>query len=1114
MSSVDGPLKLVSNQKFSVVINAPMNTERINKFQPDRTFYLRGFTGFGAAASLCQASPTGFTVYGVFRDQADFCVLVVYDADNIYEHYSVKYLPNFDLSGIVLNFNLSYQKLQPIDSAKFSWIDWASLDVVKTTGEPVKVTLWDYATLVSSNYTVAQGTYTLSAPGGCTIYDRLTLFVNDASFDFLAGGGETAAYVAATFANSINAYNWSNYANSSIAVLASADSNGNLTLKNARTGLVSVSGRSVTWTQGTKFPGIAAESLIYLAGTAYTVASIDSPTALTVTTAPAAGTNIVYLAEYGGVDGNDVQVYMVVRPGNETLSVNNPVLQLSGGNSDNVVWNINLDLTALGVDQIRQAWLTFAPQLASGAVYADSEWSATFTNWSITDPNNIADLPCAGPQSVRVGNSDPGCVYQGTGWQTISANNYWHGFGQQSANLGDSVTVTYTNAAAHDLYLGTSLFGNRGQVTVSLDGDSSTTLDCFLSVSSEVVTRRLLRSAVPPGTHSVVITLSGTYKANPGAPSWDVSSTGTEFLFDYIEAAVPSDIPEPVIVYNNVSAALDFDTDATYKMSPQRLLWHMQKLGFAGQLNEYMGVYWWNQRKRMGGNVTSVVVTFSGSFSAGDSATITLGAAPSAFPILKSVTEWDTLDTIASHFVYYINASSVSMWAEKTGAGQLTISTRTPLYQDTLSAAVNSSTGSVTPTTANLDLGSDGVWQIDTSAASPINFPVARWQADLFEGVQAAGLLITTSFSMELVNPPDDGTVANTWIARFGDPKNTAVQTQTDFSGLFSSQCAPVSNLTNFQKAAYLQMAGLQNAAGLTPWLQFGEFVWWYFSFSQNVPVGYAAYTTPISIGTANAHGFYSGDRVVVSGVQGMTAANGTWTITVTDLSHFTLNGSVPNGPWTVGTGTVSGGSMGYYDPVTQAAAQAALGRPLYMFTCQDDDPAVNGSADSNFLSTQLKAHVDAIRDAVLGQFSNAKFELLYPNDVNCATCYVNPQNQYPQGGRLNAAVNLPAAWRTPAGSGLDRLKVEALSWGATYRNLDLALGAITFPLTGALSWPPSETAYLIPWFNGACPWTTEFQAASQVGLALINFWAYDHIALMSWPIPFPSPTKRSFFGG
>jgi hypothetical protein len=1085
-----------------------MSQERINKFQPDRTLYLRGFTGFGAAASLCEASTSGFKVYGVFRDQADFCVLVIYDADNLFEHYSVKYLPDFNLSGMVLNFNLSYHNLQPIDSAKFNWIDWSRLDVVKTTGEPVRIPLWDHATLASGSYSVAQGTYIITAPGGCTIYDRLTLFVNNASFDFVAGGGESAAYVAQTLANEINAYNWSAFSNSSISVIASADNSGSLTLKNARTGLVNVAGTTVAWSSGIKFPGIAIGSTIYLNGAAYTVAAVVSPTTLTLSSPATSGTNIVYLAEYGGVDGNDVQVYMVVRPGNLSLAVNNPVLQLTGGNSDNVTWSISLDFTALGIDRIRQAWMTFAPQLASGAVYADSEWTATFSNWSVSDPNNVQALQCAGPGSVRIGNSDPGCVYSGAGWTMIPANNYWHGYGRMTAEQGDSVTITYTCSASHDLYLGTSLLNSRGIVGVNLDGQTLPDLDCFLDTASEVVTRRLLSASVPAGQHTLtLIVLGNNHQAID--PGWDITSLGYQFLFDYIEAALRSDISDALIVYDNVSAALDFDTDASYKVSPQRLLWHMNKLGFAGQLNEYLGVYWWNQRKRVGGSSNSAVILLSGTWAPGDAVSVNIGG----FVFQKAVTQWDTTDTIAAHFVYYINSASVSMYAQKIGPGQLTIFTRTPNWGNTLAVSTSSAAGQIAVTSGNLNVGTDGTWMIDTAAAQPINFPVTSWHADLFNAIKAAGLLITTSFSMELVNPPiDDGTVANTWKARFYD--QTPVQTATDFSGILSSQCAPVANLTNFQKSVYTQMAGLQNAAGLTPWLQFGEFVWWYFSSKQNVPVGYAAYTSPISIGLADAHGFVTGDRVVVSGVQGMTSANGAWTVTVTDDTHFTLDGSAANGAWVVGTGTISGGSMGYYDAVTSAAANSALGRPLYKFTCQDDDPSANNTADASFLAAQLKAHVDAIRQAVLSAYPNAKFELLYPNDVNNAVCYVNAQNPYPQGGRLNAAVNLPSAWQSQAGSGLDRLKVEALSWGATYRNLDLALQAITFAFTGQLSWPLFDVAYLIPWFNGACPWPSEYQLAATAGIGLINFWAYDHVALMSWPIPFPSPIRRSTFAG
>ncbi len=1057
-------------------------TEQILKLQPDRTIYLRGFDGTGAAASLCQTSPTGFTVCGVFRDMADFCVLILYDADNLFEHYSVKYLPSFDLSGMVLNFNLSYQGLQPIDSAKFSWIDWAQLDVIDAAGQPKLPAprLWDYATLVSGNYAVAEGTYTFSAPGGCTIYDRLTLFVNNAEFDFVANGGETAAEVAQWFANAINTYDWSIFAQSSVSVIASNDSAGNLTLKNARTGHVNVSGVNVEWSDGIKFSGIAAGSTVYIDKLPYSVAAVNSATSLTLT-APASGQQVPYLAEYGGADGNGVAVYMTVRTPNVGLHVNNPVLQLAGGNSDNVVWNISLDFSALGIDQIRQAWLTFAPRLPDSGVYSDTEWTAAFSNWSVSDPNNVRTLQIAGPASVRVANDDNRAAYSGAGWKVQSANNYWHGFARVTAEAGDSVTVCYACDQIHDLYLGSSLYLDRGTVTVALDGDSTTNVDCFLNTGSEVVTRRLLRQSVAGGTHTVTLTLQNS----------------KPFIFDYVEAAVPTpDINDAIVTYDNVSPALDFDTDATYKMSPQRLLWHIQKLGFRGQLNEYAGVFWWNQRTRVGGVWNSAVVTFGGPWADGDAAQVSIGG----FTMTKSIIYWDTPDTIAQHFVFYINSASVSMWAEKTGTGEITIHPRTPNWGDTLSLNPSSKI----TTSGTLAAGTDGVWEVDASASNPINFPIRQWHADLFNQVKAAGLAITTSFSMELVNPPD------AWQARFYD--GTAVTTDTGFADLKSSQCAFIDNMTEFQKSVYTITAGLQSAAGLTPWLQFGEFLWWFYS-SMAQAIGYCSFSDPVSIGVGEAHGMATGDRVVISGVLGCTSVNGTWPITVTDATHFTVPVAA-NGAWVTGSGQVRGGSMAYYDAVTAAAAQSALGRPLYQFTCQDDDPTVNGGADASFLASRLKAHVDAIRGAVLAQYPNSKFEILYPNDVNNPVCLFGPGMQYAQGGRLNAAVNLPSEWQTKAGSGLDRFKVEALSWGATYLHMDLAQQAIVFALTNSMLWDVADVAYLIPWYNGICAWPREFALASTRGVGLINLWAYDHLALMSWPLPFPTWIQRSTFGG
>jgi hypothetical protein len=71
------------------------------------------------------------------------------------------------------------------------------------------------------------------------------------------------------------------------------------------------------------------------------------------------------------------------------------------------------------------------------------------------------------------------------------------------------------------------------------------------------------------------------------------------------------------------------------------------------------------------------------------------------------------------------------------------------------------------------------------------------------------------------------------------------------------------------------------------------------------IAVTAASNTSPIAITTNPTHNFSTGQRFAISGIGGNTAANGTWTITVTDSTHFTLNGTIGNGSYTSG-GTVS----------------------------------------------------------------------------------------------------------------------------------------------------------------------------------------------------------------
>ena len=72
---------------------------------------------------------------------------------------------------------------------------------------------------------------------------------------------------------------------------------------------------------------------------------------------------------------------------------------------------------------------------------------------------------------------------------------------------------------------------------------------------------------------------------------------------------------------------------------------------------------------------------------------------------------------------------------------------------------------------------------------------------------------------------------------------------------------------------------------------------------SSPVSIVSASYTTPIAVTTATQHGLQTGMQVTISGVEGNTAANGTFSISVTSLTAFNLVG-------VAGTGTGTGGTV------------------------------------------------------------------------------------------------------------------------------------------------------------------------------------------------------------
>ncbi|MDX2151841.1 MAG: hypothetical protein SFV54_13970 [Bryobacteraceae bacterium] len=1008
--------------------------EKIYKLQPDRTLHLRGFDDFGAAAALHSATPQGFTVSGVFRDPADFAVLFLHDADNFYEHPSLRYLPDFNFDGLTLSFDVHYTGLSPLDSPKYPTIDWPFLDVIREDGSTAQIRLYDHAVKTSGAYTAASAQITIQ-DNGLKEYDRITVWYLNFAFDYIVpkvecaylftGAGPGTVHSVTIAGTTFTHTEQPGDTNTSIAEAMKNAVSGSAHVTAVRgdgspeLGPANQLNFRAKQTQAGPFPvsSTASPTVYTLYGVgAATVASAlaaqinatDWAAAQTVhpLSANANEANLTVTTTRPGEDGNRLNLYAVWK--NERLRAHIDNLPFTGGSSD-AVWRVTLNFTALGIPRIRQMWLTFAPKLAHATQYQDTEWHAVFTNWALAGPEARRSLQVAGPQSVRIEETARAVSYTGT-WST-EAGFFSEGFAKRTQAVGDTVTVTYHCPRPHDLYLGTSLYTDRGALAVTIDGAPQPGLNCFLQSEPAVVTRRLLKAAVPPGEHTVTLRLD-----SPGY-----------FYFDFLEAAVPADVPDPLTPQPKLSPALDYSTDHTYKLPPARIHWIFDHLGFAGPMNEYLGVFWWNQRKRVEANLPSATVTFSGSFAAGDQVFLQIG--DQAFG--KSVFPGETPEIIARHFAHFVNATQVGVWANAVNSA-LTIANRSPkpAYSYALSTNVVSQAGTAT-TSGSLTGGQPGRWIVDETQTPALNAGARAWHADFFAQAAARGREVTVASSMELVHPPAG------FAAQY--PDGQPVETSVGFGTLKSTHCAFVAPVLSYQKEVFRALANLMAAAGLAPHVQMGEYLWWFFT--------------------------------------NKSAQNPT-------------------------------GGMAFYDSETRAAAQTALGRPLHVFTGPDDDPAVNGHADANFLRSRLRAHVAAIAADIRALHPTAQIEILFPYDVN----HPSPAGIHQLGGRLNRYVNFPQEWEQKATSGLDRLKMEALDFGAWNRNLDLAFTAIDFPLL--LGWPRDSVRHLVPVFRAGYAWEKEVQRAIGLGLSAVNLWAFDHVCIYNLdPQPAMTKGRSSHFG-
>lgn len=1087
--------------------------------------HLLGVDRRGAFASWHDCSATGGTLSTVFQDPADFATLALHNAFDFFSHRYLNPIPDFDLR-MTLDFDVALTGLHHWESLQFQSIPWASLSFNGNDGSAGTVDLRQYITSRSGRVDASK-TFTVTAPTPVAFDRTILTFERYYLSDYIVPNpptGVTETTIRDAIVANVNLVVF----DTGTPVICSATAVGTnqfrLEFQPSNYGSAADANRAVIQIQN-KTSTLTVDST---GGSAYTGGLM--------------GSNGAFYPISGATDSTSLHL---------TIPLDTMVTIPTLGNP-----SVSVDAT-----KIRDLWLTFAPPItAGGADLTRTEGSAVFTNWSVTDTHSIRALKIAHPtKSNRVNSHDTSLIYTGTWTEEDTTNGFFYlGRARQSQTTGDKIIIQYACGSTHDLYVGTRLYADSGQIHVSVDGAAAVTLDCY-QTAGPFLSRIKVVGALPKGQHKVVITLPGTKNA---------ASSGYHFYFDYLEAAVRDDVQDPITT-QLYTAASDYDTSHGYQLSPEQVVWMQQRLGMTGDWYHYAGVLWLRQTKKFGGNIHSATATFAGwsgiAEDSGNRQTVAIIVSGTSFT--RTFNQIDTNESIAQHLTNWINSSLVGVRASVTGA-VITMINRSPVYDFTLSSSISPLGGTPNGTivlTGDLLAGNEGVWQIDPTVTPKINKPARDWHDGFYAALFAAGYTAVTALSQEGLSPPDGTDI---WIQRYANGTFTApgaaVLTATGFGtegagfveavvgtsikmtghgyatgnsinivgygtatitvidadhftwlgatpalgavvnrNLQTAQMAFSSVVTTYLAAQYTTLAAQMDGAGLAAWLTFGEKGHWFFgSWNSGCTV---TNTTPIAVFAA-AHGRTTGEIVTIVGVRGTTSANSTFQITVTGANTFTLDSSAGNAAYVSG-GTVYGGSMALYDADQASAAASALGRPLVKFYTQDDDPTVNPT-DVAFLWGRVKDQCDGIKTAVTGVVPGAKFEWLYPLDVNHPSLYWNYTYPFAQGGRLNYAINTPPAWLA-SGSTIDRIHMEALSWGISYHNLDLAVEAMRWPFTTG-TWSKADCAYLVPLFNDSTPWQRETLKSLDQLIGYTRIFASDQLHLLSWDPNIQNPRTVS----
>jgi hypothetical protein len=540
----------------------------------------------------------------------------------------------------------------------------------------------------------------------------------------------------------------------------------------------------------------------------------------------------------GGANGNRIGVYTQVA-GAKTESWQPSWQQLSGGTSP-AKWRVELNFGALvdmdenpvPMNAVRKMRWTYAAELEAGA-YQRSEFQVTVSNWTVSGTNRAYMV--AGPGNRRIEDDSAEITYGGS-W-AVARGNFSGGSIHHTTTTGAGLSCGYRASGAHRLHLGTRKTFSGGQISISVDGAPGVVED--LHIPGEDVLVRVSVGEYGAGPHAVTVT--------------HVGPEGSAFYFDFLEIAAPASSLPAIAPDAKVALATDWDTDHSICLAPERTAWMIHSLGFHGRVNHYVGALWFYELTRVGHEYASGTVTFSGTPEFSATTEIKIGRTDEPPEKQTTLTHLnlmgDTAESIAKAFELEINRGYMAMRATAEGS-VLTIWARAMGAEGnkiTLEASPASGPFTAQASGATLTGGVDGNWRTDLAATPRLNRAVRDWSRSFFTALSGHGLEAVAAFSLELQHgdPSPEAGIAQRYPG--GDPVLLSTPAlQTNFS--------PTS--VSFWKQVYREMAEAMVAAGVAPYLQFGEVQWWYFPDASGMPFAddytkeqfQATYGRPISV--------------------------------------------------------------------------------------------------------------------------------------------------------------------------------------------------------------------------------------------------------------------------